>query len=163
MRRRADALSNSGTDLSEHENKNEVSIIGNDNNNSNPDPFPGGKPSDKKTEQQIPDSRDQTARPPVLVERKTGLRGRGIAPRYIRQSTIRSHTDQDLRARDPEIPWIKAERAIHDLVCSLMERQDRMNEEILLRAIDLEYRMDDLERDYAPRTKKLAGPVRVTP
>ncbi|MDO9326303.1 MAG: hypothetical protein Q7T80_15235 [Methanoregula sp.] len=146
--------------LSEHQNKNEVSTIVNDNRKINPDPIAGRKPSDNQPE---PESRDHPVKPPVLVNRKTGLRGRGIAPRYIRQNTIRNHTDQDLRVKDPEIPWIKAERAIHDLVCSLMERQDRMNEDILLRVIDLEYRMDDFERDYAPRTKRREVSGRVAP
>lgn len=135
-----------------------MSTIVNDNQNNSPGPLPGDQPSDNQPE---PKTRDHTARPPVLVERKTGLRGRGIAQRFILKSTIRNHTDQDLWAKDPEIPWIKAERAIHDLVCSLLERQDRMNEEILLRVIDLEYRMDDLERDYLPRRKRPEKPGQV--
>jgi hypothetical protein len=53
---------------------------------------------------------------------------------------------------------VKAEHAIRDLVCSLMERQDRMNEEILQRVIDLQYRMDDIEADRpAPKKKREAG------
>jgi hypothetical protein len=54
---------------------------------------------------------------------------------------------QDLKQPDPKIPYVKTERAIRDLVCSLLERQDRMNEVILCRLIDLEYRIDDLETD----------------
>jgi len=42
---------------------------------------------------------------------------------------------------------VKFEAALCDLVCSLMERQDRMNEELLRRMIDLQYRMDDIEAD----------------
>ena len=44
----------------------------------------------------------------------------------------------------PEIPYVKFEKAARDLVCSLMERQDRMNEEIFLKINDLEYRVDDI-------------------
>lgn len=58
---------------------------------------------------------------------------------------LRKNTESDLHEKDPEIPYVKTERAIRDLVCSLMERQDRMNEAILLRVIDLQYRMDDIE------------------
>lgn len=55
---------------------------------------------------------------------------------------------------------MKTEHAIRDLICSLMERQDRMNEELLQRIIDLQYRMDDLEADLpaAPGKKKTGGP-----
>lgn len=59
--------------------------------------------------------------------------------------TVRKNTEDDLKEREPEIPYVKTEKAVKDLVCSLMERQDRMNEEILLRVIDLQYRMDDIE------------------
>jgi len=72
--------------------------------------------------------------------------------------TIRKNTEDDLHEKNPEIPYVTAEHAIRDLVCSLMERQDRMNEEILTRVIDLQYRMDDLEADPpAIRRKKTAG------
>jgi hypothetical protein len=40
---------------------------------------------------------------------------------------------------------VKFEAAIRDMVCSLMERQDRMNEEIFYRINDLGSRLDDLE------------------
>jgi hypothetical protein len=36
-----------------------------------------------------------------------------------------------------------------DLVCSLMERQDRMNEAIFNRINDIGYRVGDLEEDRA--------------
>ena len=100
---------------------------------------------------------------PFLVERKTGLRGRGIAPVRILKSTIRKYTEDDLRGKNPEVPYHAAERIFRDLICSLLERQDRMNEEILLRLIDLEYRMDDLESDYAPRRKRSTGTEAVPP
>ncbi|MDD4137702.1 MAG: hypothetical protein PHT99_07425 [Methanoregula sp.] len=67
--------------------------------------------------------------------------------------TVRKNTEDDLKDRDPEIPYIKTEKAVRDLVCSLMERQDRMNEEILLRVIDLQYRMDDIEASIPGMTE----------
>jgi hypothetical protein len=53
----------------------------------------------------------------------------------------------DIYGKDPEIPYVKFEAAVRDLVCSLMERQDRMNEEIFYQINDLRYRVEDLEQD----------------
>jgi hypothetical protein len=84
---------------------------------------------------------------PRLVERKTELRGFGIAPSRGKKSTIRKRTEQDLNGSDPEVPCARFETATRDLVCSLMERQDRMNEQLFVKLNDLGYRMDDLETD----------------
>lgn len=98
------------------------------------------------------------------MERRTGLRGQHIGAVPVPDRTIRSHTNAQLNERDPEIPYVKFERSLHDLVCSLMERQDRMNEELLRRMIDLQYRMDDIEADlpamkgHAPSGDAGAGP-----
>jgi hypothetical protein len=82
---------------------------------------------------------------PHYVERKTGLRGLGIAPSREKKSTLRRRTEQDLNGPDPEVPYARFETAARSLVCSLMERQDRMNEEIFIKLNDLGYRQDDLE------------------
>ncbi|MFA4861888.1 hypothetical protein [Methanoregula sp.] len=92
--------------------------------------------------------REQKTRP-RLVQRRTGLRGLSIGAAPVPVRTLRKHTLDDLNERDPEIPYVKAEAACRDLVCSLMERQDRMNEVLLQRIIDLQYRMDDLEGDFS--------------
>ena len=84
---------------------------------------------------------------PRGVERSTALRGQAIAPGRVPARVVRKNTEDELKEKNPEVPCIKMEQAIRDLVCSLMERQDRMNEEILLRVVDLQYRMDDLEDD----------------
>jgi hypothetical protein len=60
---------------------------------------------------------------------------------------MRRRTERDLSSSDPEIPYAKTERAVRDLVCSLLERQDRMNEAIFLKLNDLGYRLDDVEED----------------
>ena len=87
-----------------------------------------------------------TSRPvPRLAERKTELRGLGIAPLREKKSTTRRRTEQDLFGPDPEVPYARFETAVRALVCSLMERQDRMNEEIFFKLNDLGYRQDDLE------------------
>ena len=84
---------------------------------------------------------------PRQVERATALRGLSIAPARTPKKTPRRRTLQDLRDRDPEVPYRQYEDASRDLVCSLMERQDRMNEAIFNRIIDLEYRFGDLADD----------------
>jgi hypothetical protein len=96
---------------------------------------------------------------PRLVERMTGLRGLSIGKRRVAPSTIRARTESDLRQSGAEIPYVKTEKAIRDLVCSLMERQDRMNEAIFLKLIDLEYRVDDSENQVGnlERCLDLAG------
>lgn len=82
---------------------------------------------------------------PRMAERKTELRGLGIAPLQGNKSTLRRRTEQDLTSSDPEVPYARFETAARGLVCSLMERQDRMNEEIFFKLNDLGYRQEDLE------------------
>jgi hypothetical protein len=83
--------------------------------------------------------------PPRPVERATALRGQGIGRPPPPKSAVRRQTLGDIYGRDPEIPYVKFEASFRDLVCSLMERQDRMNEEIFYRMNDLGSRLDDLE------------------
>ena len=91
---------------------------------------------------------------PRLVQRRTALRGQGIGAARPPARTVRRHTEDDLNERDPEIPYVKAESACRNLVCALMERQDRMNVELLERIVDLQYRMDDLEGDFSERKEE---------
>jgi len=83
--------------------------------------------------------------PPHLVERKTELRGLGIAPSRGKKSVLRKKTEQDLKDPGPEVPYTRFEAAARSMVCALMERQDRMNGEIFEKLNDLGYRQDDLE------------------
>jgi len=82
---------------------------------------------------------------PHPVERATALRGQGIGRPPAPKSAVRRQTLGDIYGRNPEVPYVKFEAALRDLVCSLMERQDRMNEEIFYRVNDLGSRIDDLE------------------
>lgn len=84
---------------------------------------------------------------PRLVERATALRGLGIGRPPEPKSSRRRRTQTDIYCKDPEIPYVRFEAATRDLVCSLMERQDRMNEEIFYRINDLAYRIGDLEEE----------------
>ena len=89
----------------------------------------------------------RTTTAPRLVERATSMRGQSIARPQEPKSTHRRRTQLDIYGKDAEIPYVKFEAAARDLVCSLMERQDRMNEEIFLKLNDLVYQVEDLKRD----------------
>jgi hypothetical protein len=75
---------------------------------------------------------------PKLVERKTGLRGQAIDPATKPKRSVRSRTERDLLAYDSEVPYAVWEKANRDLVCSLIERQDRVSEQLLLMINDLQ-------------------------
>ncbi len=107
----------------------------------------------KKSPSPGPDKKPEAG--PRLVERRTGLRGQGIAPPRVSPRTIRKNTEDELKEKVPEIPYYKLEHAFRDLVCSLLERQDRIHEEILLRVVDLQYRMDDVEADVHDMKKTM--------
>lgn len=79
------------------------------------------------------------------VDRVTALRGpRGEIPRPSK-ATLRRRTLEDLRVQNPEVPYRKYEEASRDLICALMERQDRITEELLYRIIELECEVRDLQ------------------
>jgi hypothetical protein len=94
------------------------------------------------------------SRKPKLVERKTGLRGLAIDAVPLPKRSIRSQTEKDLLARDSDVPYTDAEKANRNLICSLIERQDRVVEQLLLQINDLQYRIDDLELAVADFTKR---------
>ena len=89
-------------------------------------------------------TRTKTASLPAV--RATALRGQEITRHQSPKSTYRRQTQQNIYGKDSEIPYVKFEAAFRDLVCSLMERQDRMNEEIFSKLNDLGYRVEDLEQ-----------------
>ena len=84
-------------------------------------------------------------RAPRLVERVTALRGQAIDHGQRSKRSVRSGIKQEMLAYDSDIPYTAAEKAQRDLVCSLIERQDRVTEKLLLMINDLQYRTDDLE------------------
>jgi hypothetical protein len=90
----------------------------------------------------------------VLVERATALRGLAITRPRTPKGTLRKRSLEEIRSLDPEVPYVKFEAAARDLVCSLMERQDRMNEEIFNKIVDLEYRLKDLELEMIDLNEK---------
>lgn len=94
-----------------------------------------------------------TSTAPKYVERVTALRGRGIAPVKKSRPSARSRTERDLLAYDSDVPYAAVEDANRQLVCALIERQDRVTEKLLLMINDLEYRVDDLELTAKNRGK----------
>jgi hypothetical protein len=77
----------------------------------------------------------------------TALRGLSIARPPEPKSIRRRQTRTDIFQKDAEVPYVKFEAATRDLVCSLVERQDRMNEEFFCKINDLMYRIEDIEQD----------------
>jgi len=72
------------------------------------------------------------AHPATEVRRKTELEGMSTKPCPEDSAQIRRRTERDLKNPDFGIPYAATEKAVRDLVCSLMERQDRMNADIFL-------------------------------
>jgi adenylosuccinate synthase len=71
--------------------------------------------------------------PPVNeVKRKTELQGMSTKSSPGGPTRVRKRTERDLKDPKFGIPYVKTEKAVRDLVCSLMERQDRMNTDIFL-------------------------------
>jgi len=102
-------------------------------------------------------------RSPKLMERKTGLRGLSIDAIPLPKRSIRSQTEKELISRDSDVPYSDAEKANRNLICSLIERQDRVVEQLLLHVNDLQYRVDDLELAVAEFTGKPEDPEREGP
>lgn len=84
---------------------------------------------------------------PKPAVRATALRGLSISRPLEPKSSLRRQTLLDIYSKDSEIPYLKLDAAIRDIVCALMERQDRMNEVLFCKLNDLEYRVGDLEEN----------------
>jgi len=81
---------------------------------------------------------------PKLVQRVTALRGQSIVAVQPKKP-VRSHTEKDLLAEKFDIPYPAVEKAVRNVICAMIERQDLAIENLLLKIDDLEYRVDDLE------------------
>jgi hypothetical protein len=112
---------------------------------------------ENSTETMATRAEGRTRTAPRLVERATALRGQSIASPKKPKSTLRRQTQTDIYGRDAEVPYVKLEAAARALVCSLMERQDRMNEEIFFKLNDLAYRVEDLEENRPTPTGVSGG------
>jgi hypothetical protein len=72
--------------------------------------------------------------------------GQRISRLHEPKSARRHRIRFDIFEKDTRIPCMKLEVTARDILCSLMERQDRMNDEIFSRINDLVHRVEDLER-----------------
>jgi hypothetical protein len=92
---------------------------------------------------------------PRPAERVTALHGPQFGRPPEPKSVRRRRTLLAVWDRNGEIPYLKYETASREIICSLMERQDRMNEAIFERLLDLECRISDMEdgRDNADTGK----------
>jgi len=77
------------------------------------------------------DNEPVIAHPVGDVERKTELHGMSSKPPDD-PSRVRRRTERDLKDPGFGIPYGQTEKAVRDLVCSLIERQDRMNVSLFL-------------------------------
>jgi hypothetical protein len=57
----------------------------------------------------------------------------------------RKRTERDLKMPDPEIPYYPAEKALRDLVCAIMEREDRLYDDLYIRWDGMKHRIETLE------------------
>lgn len=94
----------------------------------------------------FPDTRLTTTRP---VQRVTALRCRTVCPAQ-KSRRARLKTAEHELLHDSDIPYEDFEKALRGIICSLVEREDRAHEALLLRLNDLEYRVDDLENGECP-------------
>ena len=100
-------------------------------------------------QQHVPDDfREQRpshhrARP---VFRKTELHGTVPHSSPDAQKKIRRKSLQNLKRPGSDISYQSFETVFRDFICSLMERQDMMKEELFLHIADLSQQIDDLER-----------------
>ena len=72
------------------------------------------------------------ARPPTEVYRKTEMLGMSMKSFPEEPAQVRRRTERDLKNHEFGIPYAATEKAVRDLVCSLVERQDRMNAGLFL-------------------------------
>jgi len=81
------------------------------------------------------------------VDRKTELHN--AAASFTDPHGIRKRTERDLLGPDPEIPYYSAEEAVRDLVCTIMEREDRLYDDLYIRWNGMKHRIEALEDEIA--------------
>ncbi len=82
---------------------------------------------------------------PKPVERVTALRSQAIARPPVSLKKRRGIDADHGFLDDAGIPYGEMAKAVARVFCSLVDRQDRAAQALLLRLNDLEYRVDDLE------------------
>jgi hypothetical protein len=92
---------------------------------------------------------DKPGKKTRLVQRATALRGLSANPPQVSTRARRKIAERDL-IKNSNLPMEDYGKDLRKILCSMAERQDRLNEDLLLRIRDLEYRVEDLEYDHHP-------------
>ncbi len=110
------------------------------------------------------DTKPAADHPVIGIKRKTELQGMVTKSSLYDPAQIRRRTERDLKDAGSEIPYARTEKAVRDLVCSLIERQDRMNRDIFLEINTLQedigilkdqvFKLKTMKNSPAPGSKK---------
>jgi hypothetical protein len=106
---------------------------------------------------QEPVTQEPVPQPVRNVFRKTELHGTMPASTPDEGKKTRRRTMQSLKSPGAMVSYQPFETAFKDFICSLMERQDMMGEELLLHIADLQQQIDALE-DQLNMVKKTVSP-----
>jgi hypothetical protein len=111
---------------------------------------PGGTGKKKRIRKLV-----KPPRPITEVHRKTEIFGMSAKPGPDEPARIRRRTERNLKA-ELGLPYSAAEKGLQDLVCSLVERQDRVNAGI---ALDIHIMQEDIGilKDQVYRLKTTKG------
>ena len=96
-------------------------------------------------EEQSPAKREPVPQPVRTVFRKTELHGATLGSTPDAGKKTRRRTMQSLESPGVTVSYHTFEVAFKDFICSLMERQDMMGEDLLLHIADLQQQIDALE------------------
>jgi hypothetical protein len=104
-------------------------------------------------EEPAPVEHETVPQPVGTVFRKTELHGTTTVSTPVEGKKIRRRTIQSLKSPGAAVSYQPFETAFRDFICSLMERQDMMREDLLLHIADLQQQIDALE-DQLNKVKK---------
>jgi hypothetical protein len=108
-------------------------------------------------EEPAPVEQETVPQPRSNVFRKTELHGTTSSSKPDEGKKIRRRTIQSLKSPAATVSYHPFETAFKDFICSLMERQDMMGEDLLLHIADLQQQIDALE-DQLNKVKKSVSP-----
>lgn len=96
-------------------------------------------------EEPAPVKQEPVPQPAGNVFRKTELHGTTTPSTPDEGKKIRRRTMQSLKSSAATVSYLPFEAAFKDFICSLLERQDMMGEELLHHIADLQQQIDALE------------------
>jgi hypothetical protein len=96
-------------------------------------------------EEPAPVMQEPVPQPKGNVFRKTELHGTTTSSKPDEGKKVRRRTIQNLKSPGATVSYHPFETAFRDFICSLMEHQDMMGEDLLLHIADLQQQIDVLE------------------